>query len=329
MFQLNNLTPFVSDIVVLADRNGVDSLVLMVKASFLIDSKWVLQDPQVNLQQADEYFGEPLFSSLKAASDYHLPKCSTDIFVSGSAISREGYLTQKMPVGIEVGMISKRVMVFGNRVWDGHQISSPEAFESMPIIYENAYGGQRVENNTILDSDVRNPVGRGYISSGRFERGDIFLPNIEDPNCLMQNPTDKPSPAGIGPIPPYWHPRVSYVGTYDEIWSTERAPFYPLDFDERFFSGASPGLIYPGYLSGGETVKVSGMHERGNLEFSLPEVRLRARAKYKNLDHDFQLNLETLSLSPNDARLSLTWKGIFCCGNDIQKVSDVTVSLTR
>ena len=40
-------------------------------------------------------------------------------------------------------------------------------------------------------------------------------------------------------------PRVTFVGTYDERWRSERCPLLPSDFDERYHSGAHPDLIAP------------------------------------------------------------------------------------
>ena len=47
-------------------------------------------------------------------------------------------------------------------------------------------------------------------------------------------------------------------------------PLLPKDFDRRFFSGASAGLVSQGYLAGNEPVLVENAWPLGRLSFRLP-----------------------------------------------------------
>jgi hypothetical protein len=82
------------------------------------------------------------------------------------------------------------------------------------------------------------------------------------------------SPACFAPVAPNWQPRAGFAGTYDDNWQQTRAPYLPDDYNPRFMNVAPPDLIYPGYLQGGEAVRVIGMHPAGDLGFALPYVNL-------------------------------------------------------
>ena len=88
-------------------------------------------------------------------------------------------------VRLRAGPLNKTVRVTGDRYWVKAfgmvSTSSPEPFESIPLIYERAFGGW---DRSHPDPDKhtfeqRNPVGTGFRSKhGRFEEG-IRLPNLE------------------------------------------------------------------------------------------------------------------------------------------------------
>ncbi|WP_106391006.1 DUF2169 domain-containing protein [Enhygromyxa salina] len=122
-----------------------------------------------------------------------------------------------------------------------------------------------------------NPVGEGLVPS--FTSAvDRALPNIEDPNQLIQSPSDLPIPAGFGPIARHWGPRRVFAGTYDDAWATKHAPLWPADLDERFFRAASPGLQAPEHLVGGEPVRLVGLHPDGAIEFAAARLHLAPRS---------------------------------------------------
>ncbi|MCP4431526.1 MAG: DUF2169 domain-containing protein, partial [Gammaproteobacteria bacterium] len=47
MLQLNNKTPFAATMVLLPDQKGIDTLFVMVKASFNIGPNWTLLTAQI------------------------------------------------------------------------------------------------------------------------------------------------------------------------------------------------------------------------------------------------------------------------------------------
>jgi len=72
MLQLKNKTQFEATIAVFPNENAVDTLYVIVKATFLSGNKIEIAKNQSSIVMADEYWGEPGQSSLKYASELHL-----------------------------------------------------------------------------------------------------------------------------------------------------------------------------------------------------------------------------------------------------------------
>lgn len=132
------------------------------------------------------------------ASDFADFKLKTDLLLKGTCWPGGGRVAHDCTVKFRVAEWSKSVRVFGRRVWterSGDPISTPAPFVSMPLGWENAFGGAEYE---------KNPVGRGFKSPE--------LPNLEYPNALLRSKRDRPEPAGFGPINPAWPGRIGKFG---------------------------------------------------------------------------------------------------------------------
>lgn len=330
MLQLKNTTPFAANMLLLADEQGIDSLYLTVKASFVIGPQWTLKEEQTPPQGPDVYWGEPETSSLKYASDYHLGKPATDIVMLGNACTVDQRKVRQMDVKLSVGSRSKTVRVFGDRIWQQGVMSDPQPFSVMPLIYEKAYGGSFEADGQVIVAEERNPVGTGF-SGGRKARDmeGQLLPNLEDPANLIQSVDDCPEPACFGFRAPNWQPRAGFAGTYDQHWQESRAPYLPDDYNSRFCNAAHPDLIYPGYLQGGEPVEITNMHPEGKLKFTLPYLKLVARVEGPAEASANGFNLETLILEPNRLHAAMVWKAKIRCGKNALKIKHVSLGLSR
>lgn len=331
MLQLTNNTPFTASLALFPDQHGVDTLYIMVAAKFNIGRKWTLADEQLSPQAEDEYWGDdPRTSSIKYASEFHIGKPASDIVMLGHARAPEGKKVSQLDVSLRVGQLAKTVRVFGDRQWRAGAISTPEPFESIPLLYERAFGGQHIQEDEILSAEPRNLVGCGYLGNRKARELDGQpVPNLEDPQQLLQKAGDVVSPAGFGFISPNWQPRVAYAGSYDEDWQTQRAPYLPEDFDPRFFNMGHPDLIYPGYLQGGEAVQISGVHPKGILQFKLPVIGLASRIVTGKGVEQAGFNLETLVIEPDEMTLSLNWRAAFSCDKTALKIREVILNLTQ
>jgi len=139
---------------------------------------------------------------LVADSDLFSPlKPSTDVLVRGAAYSVRGAV-RMLDTHVEVGPLRKSVRAWGRRtilVADGGRLrlSEPEAFESMPLTWDHAYGG-RDEGSEAGRKLVakpprdepphgqvlypRNPAGRGFrLDIARERLHGTDAPNLEDP----------------------------------------------------------------------------------------------------------------------------------------------------
>lgn len=330
MLQLQNSTPFAASMALFPNEDAIDTLYVMVKASFNISSQLTLTDEQLPPVATDVYWTEPGKSSIKYASDFHIGKPATDIIMLGHACAPNKQEVTQLDVSLSVGQVNKTVRVFGDRQWKQERITSPTSFTSMAMVYEKAFGGVHIVNGQIAEADVRNPVGRGFAGTRKAEDMDgVPLPNLEDPTQLIQMPTEQPMPACFGACAPNWQPRVGYAGTYDEQWQATRAPYLPQDFDKRFLNVAHPDLVYSGYLQGGEPVQISNMHPLGVLKFDVPRVQLITRVMLAGNEVTPEFNLETLILEPNQLRISLVWRAAVMCDKKALKISDVKISLLR
>jgi hypothetical protein len=329
MLQLQNNTPFAADFSLFPNENGIDSLYINVRATFKIGKQWSLADHQKPPVQAEEYWGDPDASSIKYPSDIHIGKASTDIIMVGSAFSPNGKSVQQLDVSLTAGKVAKTVRVFGDRQWQGGYISQPVPFQMMPMAYERSYGGQYTLDDETFAQDS-NPVGLGFV--GKRTKAQIEglpLPNLESPDELITTMKDEPKPACFAAIAPYWTPRSGFAGTYDQNWQTSCAPYLPEDFDKRFCNVASPDLIYPEYMQGGELVEIRHMHAQGHLSFNIPHVKLNCEVNLVNDVVKPPFNLETLLLEPNELTISMVWRAAVLCDKKIIKINTIKINMAR
>ena len=313
MLQLRNDSPFAPALNVLPDPDGVDTLHVLVKGTFTLFPRVAVAPEQLPPVLEDKFWGDPETSSLKIASEAHLGKPSTDVVLIGQAWSPTGGPVPEMLVALTVAERRKVVRVSGDRTWKGRSpgFSRPEPFESMPLLYERAFGGRHtLPDGQVVAAEEQNPVGTGFAGKRQpAEMAGHKLPNLEDPRFPLERIGDRPAPACFGFVAASWLPRRGFAGTYDEAWAKKRAPYLPRDFDRRFFNAASPDLVFPRFLAGGEPVEVNGASRHGPLRFSLPTARPEAAVRIAGQSQAPPLRLETVLIEPEEDRLCLTWRG--------------------
>ncbi len=330
MLQLHNSTPFAANMALFPDEEAVDTLYLIVRATFNIGKQWTLADQQLPPIEGDEYWGDPGESSLKYASDYHIGKTSSDIIMLGNAIAPDEKAVSQLDVALAVGEVHKEIRVFGDREWQGGRITPTQPFKTMPMVYERAFGGTHLVDGVIAAVEERNPVGCGFAGQRKVEEMDgVSLPNLETPGDLITHFNQQPAPACFGVSAAHWLPRSRYAGTYDDAWQTGRAPYLPHDFDKRFFSMAHPDLVYPGFLKGGEPVSITHMHPGGTLNFEVPYIKLNSDVTVAGNVVQPQFNLETLIIEPNQLKLSMAWRAAMPCDKQALKISDIKIGMIR
>ena len=130
-------------------------------------------------------------------------KQTPDLIVRGAAHAPRGVPARRIEVLLRAGKAVRRVAVFGRRrvSWPGGRphLEAPEPFLSMPMTWENAYGGVDWRVPTGLADDPftalrlktdhpglfpRNPLGKGYLVCPD-PVDSMELPNLEDPDDLL------------------------------------------------------------------------------------------------------------------------------------------------
>jgi hypothetical protein len=226
--------------------------------------------------------------------------------------------------------MEKVLRVFGDRVWGALRSSPPTPFETMPIVYERAFGGVDLRSeHPERDWDWRNPVGRGFALSLENAQG-LPLPNVEDPRRLVTAWNHRPPPAGFGPIAGHWQPRVASAGTYDDRWVESRKPLLPDDFDDRYFQCAPADQQTPAFLRGGEPVTLYNLTPGGGvLSFRLPRIFLGFETEFYDGSREIHRtrNLHSVIIEPDLPRGSLVWHSALPCHFKVQKLERTIVTL--
>jgi hypothetical protein len=331
MWQIDNRTPFAAERGWVRDRNGAEVWLVAVKCTFDIapDGTTVVAENQPPVLRGPAYNGEPGKSSLRFESDLVLTKKTTDVIVVGHAYAPHDRPVTQMDVGLRVGPIQKVLRVSGDRVWGAVGTSSPQKFSKMPLVYERAFGGvDQKSEHPERDGEWRNPVGTGFAVSRLNLRG-VAAPNFEYPSELVGSWTDRPRPAGFGPIGPHWQPRVGFAGTYDDVWMKERQPLLPADFDDRFFQCAPQDQQTPSFLRGGEPVVLYRLTPEGEVRFSLPKVVLGFETCFSDGSREThkERRLHTVIIDGDVPSVSLVWHTALPCHFTVQKLERTIVTL--
>lgn len=340
MLQINNDTPLNVELHPFTDIDGKDYAVVITKATYTITQNsdgqsLVFMDKEAgaasHIQHEDIYNDEPGRSSLSYASDLALIKAGTDVLVSGRAYAPAGYESREVQVSVSVNDYQAQLTVFGPRHWEKHlaawHISQPEYFESIPLAYENAYGGgyHAVNNIECGYHFEPNPVGKGFFCEQKQLMDGLALPNLENPLQRIQTPEDRPLPISFSPIARDWQPRLGFAGTYDDQWQQDRMPLLPLDFNHQFFSCAHSSLRFESYLTGDERIYIKNMSESGDVSFDLPRVRVSVEASLKNESKVTVAPLDTLHIDVENKEVSMVWRATIACPRAFLYLQSVSV----
>ncbi|QSQ11621.1 DUF2169 family type VI secretion system accessory protein [Myxococcus landrumensis] len=328
--ELNTRTPATVQLLPQFGMDGAPCIVVVIKQRFsVVRVGHVRRESGARVRLVDELW-EPDAeeSSIRRPADGGLRKPTTDVVVSGSAMAIHREMVKELDVSVRVGPVSKRLKVFGTRVWYpgviGLSLTPPQPFQEVPLRWEYAYGGMDTSNPQRLANEPRNPLGRGVAADSdtlKHKPG----PQIEDPSDLITSSRSRPVPAGVGAIGPQFEPRLRFAGTYDDRWQKERMPLPPLDFDARFLNVAAPGLICPSYLSGGELVEVEGMSAQGQFGFELPKLAFGVVAVLPRGEVEHRPVMDTVLLEPNERAFELTWRSVVPVPKRAQELAAINV----
>lgn len=328
--QLTNKTPYQAERAVTMDKDAAENLIVAVKGTwaFAEGGGLELAVDQSPIALMDEYGGEPATTSIVQAFELGFPKPSTDVAMVGHAYARRRG-TRQAEVTLRAGPIRKTVRVTGRRRWVSSfgfpRATKPEPFTSIPLIWENCYGGSDPEAKAW---EPCNPVGRGFRGKkSKIPWKDTELPNIEHPKRTLAKPGDKSIPWGLGFVAPFWEPRRSRAGTYDAAWLEGTAPLLPADFQETFHHSVPDDQVAPQRFRGGEEIEVNGVGETGRLRGQVPRQFPVATVFFQRAIKGMALPLDTVVIDADAGELRLLWKGVINVHRQVLKIRDIRVTL--
>lgn len=329
--QIVNRTPYAMERAVILDRRGHETLLVVLKGTFAFaEGRLTLAAEQAPLTITDEYHGDPQSTGVRVATDMLPRRPATGITLNGHARSLRGPVPG-MPVSLRVGGLLQKAVVIGDRLGYGN-VDRPQPFETMPLQWENAFGGLDTSHDKPEKHEAHpdNPVGKGFIARhSRLDPDAVPLPNLEHPEQRLRRPGDCPPVVGFAPVAPFWLPRRQFGGTYDDAWVRERAPLLPDDFDDRFLQAAPAGLVTSGYLAGDEEVEIQGMTEEGSLRFRLgahrPTLGLRLARKGIRAEPE----LESVHFDTDARLVTCTWKHAFDVQGKVEEMINIEARLLQ
>ncbi len=334
MWQIDNLTPFAAAQGWVRDKDGAETWLVVVKATFDVqpDGSTTPSLGQPDVTRSPIYRGDPASTSIVYDNDFVLTKKTTDVILNGSAYAPANTTARRIDAGFEVGPVKKVVRVIGDRTWKsgGRGLTEPEPFMRMPIIYELAFGGCDTQSpKPEIDWYWPNPVGTGFVSARKRISG-TRAPNIEYPKQLITSWKSRPEPAGFGAICGHWQERAAFAGTYDDAWSQNRQPLLPLDFDERYYQAGPADQQAPAFLNGGEQVTLMNVTPAGYVRFRLPELDFFMVTSFmdgERRDHE-PPRLHTVILEPDFPRFSLIWHSAVECHSKVYQLDKTRIEVS-
>ncbi|MCA9663431.1 MAG: DUF2169 domain-containing protein [Myxococcales bacterium] len=230
-------------------------------------------------------------------------KGGADVFLFGEAQAEGSRPTTHLEVGVEIaGGFSRRVLVHGRRLWrrrlGGLVPGAPEPFTSLPLTLANAFGGvDRYDDLAIAWPE--NPGGTGFYVD-EASAVDRPLPAIEEIDQPVTRWSDRPPPAGLGPLPVGSPLRARHL----EI-EGGRPKLRPRCFNAAF-APMIADMIEPG-----AAVRLSGVSPRGPLHLELPRRCFALRLRFGGERHELPLHIDQVAFCVDDEALMIAYRSSF------------------
>ncbi len=328
---LVNATPMQAGYTMGMQPDGRELLVVVVKGTFTLPTGSQvpgLAEQQVPLVETDVYTGEPGFSAPLYEIDFAPKKPRCDVLLNGSAYAPNGKPTERVNVSLRVGSWQKSFDVVGNRTWSYGVLAitstAAQPFTSMPISYNNAFGGiDKGKDESEPDNYfLENHAGVGYhVRASRQSIDGKPLPNTEESRRPVTTTTGKYKPMAFGPVGRAWKQRIQYAGTYDQHWLDNTFPFLPSDFRDEYYQ-AAPADQWIDYPQGGEEVELIGLTPSGRTTFNLPTMRVPFTFVRKNGERvEMVGTVDTLLFEPDQDRFTMNSRCTFALKKNIHEIT--------
>jgi len=253
--------------------------------------------------------------------DMVMPKPRAEMLLAGTAWNpnRHAQTPQNnsennaFQVGMQLGNQQKVLNILGDRHWKkgllSYSATAPAPVESVQLNDENSYGGA---------SHSINPLGKGHYPSRadrktQQENGELWLPNIEEPQQPTRSMKQTNVPAGFSSIAITHPQRDQHNGDYtNKEWLEKHYPALAPDTDMRLFQAAREDQQFAQYLRGDETFALANLHpDAALISGTLPCVRPRVLVNFTGSEQltEVSLNLDTVWFFPGEEIGALVYHG--------------------
>jgi len=314
---LFNHSGFEANVLPILDREGAQSRIVILKASYAIRIGSTLkraEEPR-EIRMGDEPWGAPELPDIRLPGDLCPAKPGTDFILSGHAVP-QGRSNSFVDVNVRVAQRAKVLRVHGPREWRRSVIDivpSPSApVGATPLAWSGAYGGLDLTDPKRPLEEPRNPVGKGIARDIERLIGQA-APQIEDPAAPIGAAGRRFTPVGCAPLGRNFAPRRDTMGTYDKEWLESTYPARPADYREEHENCAPPDFVFREPLRGGEPVVVTGVHSAGAVAFALPRLRILVEAVIDGTTVARRPHLDTVVVDSDAMILELVWRALYRC----------------
>lgn len=204
-------------------------------------------------------------------------------------------------------LANKSLLVSGERRWLNRSglawPPEPQVIgQSVKLDWTKAFGGK---------GHPSNPSGLGIYPDGWAGQ---LMPQIEYPDHLIASPSDRPVPAGFGPIPLDAPGRFKPFGTFDARWKKEDYPALPNDTPPEVLMLAPVDQRLEGWFEPGDIFTCEGMSPDGKAKrWILPDWQPRCfirRTPQGAKLIPVEMVADTVMLLPHKGLLGLMWRGV-------------------
>lgn len=324
--ELVNTSPVPVDYAIIGNLpDDSRAVIFTAKATFRIED-----NGQVKLERETPFplLKEDQSTEMGLLPSDNLPRLDPafEVMLLGKAYAPFGQSTTEMRVALSVGDVHHEIDVIGDRIWQGEgesaSIAPPEAFESMPLVWERAFGGSQqvlIDKEAVLDvSWPMNSAGKGFdhISQAR-EIGVAFncpadypqfdatraLPNLETPDLRVKSWTDLPLPVCWAPVP---QSSGLIFERFERSCEKRGEDHVTLGAPEMHHRAHPDWVIETPHA--GAMVRLEGASSQGLLEFRLPELRVVADLQDGDRVQALELFPRSLVLLPEEKRFYITFR---------------------
>ncbi|OOG27885.1 hypothetical protein B1C78_02640 [Thioalkalivibrio denitrificans] len=294
-------------------------LTVVFKAVHRFDTDGTLTPvlPTPPLIEADSHHGDPETTSLCEASEIAPFKEGAELYLYGTAYPPRADLNaMEVRVGLRLRdgtQWQKSVRVFGPRHWSRfllhHNLKVTGPVVPTPLRYEYAFGGSNPRDEDQVCA--ANPAGTGFNVHGGRLISDT-LPRVEIGPPFIDAPTQQVPPAGFGPLPPFWEPRVSDAG--EPVEDPEAFGGCPWGEDLRpgVHNAAPADQRFPKPFTGGELLSLRGLFQgqppRHDVLIELPAHRAQLFTVIDGRTEALEPVCDTLVINTDERWLAMIYR---------------------